>query len=158
MLRFECRSLEHGTLMATIADRERSVDLLASFISDGLGDLVRAVIGLLLWQNQTRAVWAEEPGEYRWVLTRSDEMVAIRVLWFTDTFSYLADERGEPVFSTTARLVDLAGQVTSQLRALLERLGEDGYQEQWSYPFPRTEYETLLRLRRERRLHNFPDS
>jgi hypothetical protein len=43
------------------------------------------------------------------------------------------------------------GQVTSQLAALLERYGEDGYQEQWDYPFPCTEYETLLRFQRARR-------
>ena len=78
--------------------------------------------------------------------------MSIRILWFDELRSERPDEEGRVMFKTTCRLVEFAGQVTSQLRALLKSPGEDGYKEQWVlHDFPRAEYETLVRLQRERK-------
>jgi hypothetical protein len=81
------------------------------------------------------------------VFDRLDDRVALRVLWFSNQASTLFDERGIPVFNIECRLNDLAGQLESQLRGLLESLGAEGYEEAWvRHPFPLTEYEQLRGL------------
>ena len=152
MLQFEYRLTGRGWSAATIADRETTVEITASYLSDALGNLARAVVGLLRGVEAARVSWYEEPGEYRWLVNRADETVSIRILWFDSQFPKRPDEEGRTVFETTCRLVDFAGQVTSQLRALLESPGEAGYKEQWVlHDFPRAEYEALVRLQRERK-------
>jgi hypothetical protein len=151
MIRFEYRLTGHGWSEATIADRDTKVELTASYLSDALGNLARAVVRLMRGMEQARVSWDEEPGEYRWLMVRTDERVSIRILWFDSQFPERPDQEGRTVFETSCRLVDLAGQVTSQLLVLLETLGEAEYIRQWGMEFPRNEYEALVSLRRQRR-------
>lgn len=152
VLRFDYRLTGRGWSAATIADRETHAELTASYLSDALGSLARAVLGLLHGMEAVNVSWKEEPGEYRWLLTRAEEMVTIRILWFDSQFPERPDEEGQTVFETTCRLVDFAGQMTSQLQALLDDPGEAEYKRQWGMEFPRAEYVALVRLRRERRV------
>ena len=152
MIRFEYRLTGRGWSAATIADHEMTAELTASYLSDALGNLARAVVGLLRGVETATVSWAEEPGEYRWLLARTDDHLSIRILWFNSQYPRRPNEEGRAVFETSCRLVDFAGQVTSQLRMLLDTLGEAGYKKQWvQHEFPRAEYDTLVRLRQERR-------
>jgi len=54
-----------GWSTATVSDGERSVVLTASYLSDALGDLTRAVIALLRGAEQATLTWHEEPGRAR---------------------------------------------------------------------------------------------
>jgi hypothetical protein len=154
MIRFEYRLIGAGWSEATLSDRETAAEITASYLSDALGDLARGVILLLHGREDVTVSWKEEPGEYRWRFTLTGDRLTVRILWFDSPYSTLPDDRGRPVFQTACRLVDFAGQVTSQLRTLLETLGEAEYKRHWvSHDFPRAEYETLVRLGRKRRLH-----
>jgi hypothetical protein len=137
----------HGWATATLSDGDNSIEVTASYLTDALGDLSRAVIALLRGASNARVVWAEEPGEYHWVFDRLDDRVALRVLWFLNRASTVSDERGTTVFNIECRLNDLAGQLESQLRGLLESLGSQGYEEAWvRHLFPLAEYEQLRGL------------
>ena len=152
MIRFEYRLTGRGWSAATIADHETKVELTASYLSDALGNLARAVVGLLRGVETATVSWAEEPGEYRWLLARTDDQLSIRILWFNSQYPRRPNEEGRAVFETSCRLVDFSGQVTSQLRMLLDSLGEAEYKKQWvQHEFPRAEYDALVRLRQERR-------
>src|SRR5689334_2478187 len=114
MIRFEYRLTGRGWSAATISDRETTAELTASYLSDALGDLARATVGLLRGAAAVRVSWDEEPGEYRWLLARTDEMLTLRILWFDGLRAERPDSEGRTVFETTCRHVDFAGQVTSQ--------------------------------------------
>jgi hypothetical protein len=87
----------HGWATATLSDGDNSIEVTASYLTDALGDLSRAVIALLRGASNARVVWAEEPGEYHWVFDRLDDRVALRVLWFLNRASTVSDERGTTV-------------------------------------------------------------
>jgi len=73
--------------------------------------LCDAVCNLLAGRDHATCPWEEEPGQFRWLLERQGERVAITILWFRDAFSRLPDERGEAVFSIERPLHRLAVQV-----------------------------------------------
>jgi hypothetical protein len=147
MMRLEYALVGHGWATATLSDGNSSVEITASYLTDALGDLCCAVIALLRGASSARVAWAEEPGEYHWVFDRLDDRVALRVLWFANQASTVSDERGTLVFNIECWLKDLAGQLESQLRGLLESLGTEGYEQAWvRHPFPLAEYEQLRGL------------
>jgi hypothetical protein len=61
--------------------------LWASFLTDGLGDLLEGVAALVRGPEQATATvrWMDEPGEHRWQLTRDGDGVRVRILaWLTE--------------------------------------------------------------------------
>lgn len=135
---------------ATIEDRERSAQFWPSPLSDPLRDLVRATVSLLRGAEQARVSWQDEPGEWRWLLSREADRLSIRILRFRQTFSREPDERGVPVFETACRLADFAGQVKSQLQQLLDHSDPADFLQQWRRPFPLADYDALRELVRSR--------
>lgn len=140
MVRLEYELTGHGWAAATLSDGDTSVEITASYLADALGELSRAVIALLKGASNARVAWAEEPGEYDWVFERQNDRVALRVLSFANEASTASDELGEVVFETDCRLKHLAGQLKSQLQALLESVGTEGYERACiNHPFPLAE-------------------
>ena len=84
----------------------------ASYLSDALGDLIRAVRALLEGAEDARASWEEEPGEYRWVFHRNGSEVRMRLLAFPDVYDDAPDEDGQALLDATCSLR------TSELRSL----------------------------------------
>jgi hypothetical protein len=141
-----------GTAEAVISDERASVTLTASYLSDALGDLADATLALMRGADRSRFAWAEEPGEYRWLLARQGADLQITVLWFRDTFSRQGDEQGGVVFRSQCSLVRFAGQVHGLLLRLLDDWGVEGYARQWkNHEFPLAAHERLTALLRERR-------
>jgi hypothetical protein len=67
---FEYRLVGTGWSEARFAVGDRWVGLTASYLEDALGDLLLAVRLLAEGDTSGRASWAEEAGEYRWLLDR----------------------------------------------------------------------------------------
>lgn len=143
--------LSFSAACATIEDREHSAQFWPSPLSDPLRDLVRATVSLLRGAEQARVSWQDEPGEWRWLLSREADRLSIRILRFRQTFSREPDERGMPVFETACRLADFAGQVKSQLQELLDHSDPADYLQRWRRPFPLADYDALRELVRSRR-------
>lgn len=57
-----------------------STRLSASYLDDALGDLIAAAVLAPGAESTIRVSWAEEPGEFRWVLDSSGDQLAVRIL------------------------------------------------------------------------------
>ena len=119
----------------------------ASYLSDALGDLIRAVRALLEGAENARASWEEEPGEYRWVFQRSGSEVRIRLLDFADVHDQAPDEDGEVLLDATCALRDLGLAVATGAQGVLDELGTAGYLARWElHPFPTDDLAALEQL------------
>jgi hypothetical protein len=143
-MEFSYRIAFIGEVEARLADECDTATVTASWVTeDTLGDLLEALVALLEGAAETRCSWEEEPGEYRWIFTRTNGQVELRVLGFADLDDHEPDERGELVFATRQDLQVLAAAIVDGITAMLAEYGEDGYQE-WMDPFPT---QMLARLR-----------
>jgi hypothetical protein len=116
----------------------------ASYLSDALGDLVRAVRALCAGAEATRAAWEEEPGEFRWVLQRNDTEARVQLLAFADVYGDAPDESGQVVFDATCTVRDLGLAVASGAQRVLDELGADAYADKWlEHPFPADDLDAL---------------
>lgn len=137
-----------GWADCTLIVGDSHVTVTASYLSDALRDLVSAVCRILEADAEATAVFAEEPGEYRWRLNRLDEdFVRIVILEFDDLWSDNQDSDGKAIFDVHCRLRSFAGAVYDGCKRLLAANGHDGYKEKWhSHDFPDFEFEELRRL------------
>jgi hypothetical protein len=121
----------------------------ASYLSDALGDLIRAVSNILDCAQESSFSFVEEPGEYRWHLTRKgDDRISVAIEWFDDwpeTYS----SPGKVLFARDCRLRTFAGAVYDACKQLLEQIGTEGYREKWiNNDFPLDQFERLKKLLR----------
>jgi len=135
-LRYELRGT--GWSECELEIDEQRVVASASYLSDALDELCRAVVEILRGERSSRAAFDEEPGEYRWLFDRiGDERLRIRVLDFPELWGNRPDEEGELLFDAECRLRTFAGALLSELQRLLETYGESGYREKWAeHEFP----------------------
>lgn len=123
-----------------------STPLSASYLNDALGDLVAAAVLLPDAESTIRVSWAEEPGEFRWVLDRSGDQLAVRVLWFDSLWGPDPDETGTVLLDATCSLIAFRRAIASGARAVLDEWGEAGYRAKWiDHDFPTA---TLVELER----------
>ncbi|MCK5927081.1 MAG: hypothetical protein KAG80_02690 [Nocardioides sp.] len=102
-----------------------------------LGDLVAAAVLLPGAESTIRVSWAEEPGEFRWVLDRSGDQLAVRVLWFDSLWGPDPDEKGKVLLDATCSLVAFQRAIACGARAVLDEWGEAGYRAKWiDHDFP----------------------
>ena len=123
-------TIVHGASEATISH--------STVLSrDAIGELGEAVINVLRGVEKATCAWAEEPGEYRWVLERHGEEVRITILWFRDSFSRQEDEKGRVEFATISGLRRFALQVKNVVQAELEEVQGENYAEYLSSTYTR---------------------
>jgi hypothetical protein len=125
-----------GWAEAGIGDDVGHANLTASYLSDALGDLLYAVLRCANGAPEARCSWEDEPREYRWILGRDGDQVHLRILGFDDVYERRPDEAGELLFETRQDWVTVARSIALGASRTLEKHGEDGYRNQWGYPFP----------------------
>lgn len=139
---FAYRLTGTGWARVHISDDASAATIRASHLNDALGLLLEAVDRLLQGAIEARCSWADEPGEYRWIIERDGDQANLRVLAFHDTESPGPEEGGVVIFHTRRPLREIAAAVADGAQATLDEHGEDGYVSGWaSEPFP------LARLR-----------
>jgi hypothetical protein len=130
---FSYQLIGKGWSRARLTLDEDSVEMKASYLSDALGDLLEALIRLQYGARTARVSWDEEPGEFRWLLTRHGKGIAVRVLWFEDDW----DEVGTERLRGRADLDAFIHAIALEAYAVLAEYGEQGYREHWiEHPFP----------------------
>lgn len=148
---FTYRLIGIGWSRATLSHNRQQIELVASYLSDALGDLVHAVVQLLEGAASASCNWEQEPGAARWLLDRHGDDLHITIMQ-TDSSSYEWSESADPrtfetVFESCCSLRQFASQVIEQLDALLASVGVKGYAERWlEAPFPVEGYERLKQL------------
>lgn len=134
-----------GWSEAVVADEHHRTVVTASHISDALALLIDAVATVAEDDSESRCSWEEEPGEHRWVLRRTGDVLAVQVLSFASSQG-AADIDGAVIFETEQPVLRVARAVFSAAQQLLDDLGPERYLDEWArYPFP---FESLERLRR----------
>ena len=137
-----------GWAECSIKDQQSSCTVTASYLGDALGDLMLAACAGLRYFDRLGFSFAEEPGEYRWVLRapRLNE-IELKIYEFFESNSNKPDEEGKLLFSTTCPPLTFARAVHSGAAQVLALHGEAGYLEQWSeHPFPMFIFRELERL------------
>src|SRR5690606_17118422 len=71
-----------GRATAGIALRGLRVELAASYLTDALGDLLRAVVRIADGALEADCSWDEEPGVYRWLLRRAGPAALVRIVHY----------------------------------------------------------------------------
>jgi hypothetical protein len=130
-MRFDFKLTGHRWAAVELDDGASHVTIIASDISDPLADLLHAVWRLLDGEPETRSVWEDEPGEYRWIMKRENDDAVVRVLEFRSSHPRQADDLGQPVFETRQNLKVFARAVALGASRTLETTGEAGYSAEW---------------------------
>jgi hypothetical protein len=83
---FSLQKLHHGWWQAVLSDSIHEVTLRASSVpSEPLLPLLWAIRLLFLGANESKCIWWEEPGQYRWLFSRRDEQIHIHIIRFDDS-------------------------------------------------------------------------
>lgn len=145
---FDYRLTGTGWSEALLQVGASQTKLTASYLDDALGDLVRATLALTRGAYQVHVSWAEEPGEFRWVLTTRGRSVTVRVLWFDDLWGSAEDDRGRELLNETCDMAQFCVAIAKGAQAVLEEHGLDGYKTRWvEHEFPAEPLRELLALR-----------
>ena len=151
VVRIDYNLIGRGWSECVLQVDDKKIVLIASYLSDALYNLLYATIRIVKDLNCGTVKFQEEPGEYRWILTRlTKDRLNIRILWFGNSFSTQIDEEGKVIFEAECRLRTFAGAVLSASQKLLEEYGMEGYKEEWvNHEFP-----IHLQLRLKKALKN----
>jgi hypothetical protein len=115
---FSLQKLHHGWWQAVLSDGIHEAILTASSVpSEPLLPLLWAVRLLLLGANESKCIWWEEPGQYRWLFSRIDEQIHIHIIWFDDTRDW-SDDKGKTILSMECDLLAFAKRFSHQLGQL----------------------------------------
>jgi len=104
----------------------------ASYLSDALGEFVKAVNHILGGGNEAKFSFDEEPGEYRWILKRNENnALFIEIIEFPDLWGNKDDSEGKVIYEVTCPAHEFGKALLVGLNGLLDEYGVVGYKEKW---------------------------
>lgn len=131
----------HGWAQFDLNIHGQEISLIASYLSDALGDLLSATTLIASGGHDATAALIEEPGEHRIRFLRIDsQTMTLRVIYMDSAFSHKADERGKLIYEAHCNIRDFARALLTATQELWTQLGDDGYRAQWlshEYPYAR---------------------
>ena len=134
---FSFRLTGTGWARARLAHGSEEIELPASYLSDALGEVLGAVAEIQEGEQSAAASWELEPGEYRWLFSRTNGEINLQVLAFRDAYPRLPDADGSVVFAATCPVGEMARAFAEGARTVLNLEGEDGYRQKWvEHSFP----------------------
>jgi hypothetical protein len=137
-IHFNYRLSGRGWAECDIEIDDQIAHLTASYLSDALGDLVRAVVDILGPAPESESRFMEEPGEYRWLFTKpSAGRVRVRILWYDDYPKQPDHPSDRTELDAECRLRSFAGAILAGAQQIHRQNGEKGYLELWrNHPYP----------------------
>jgi hypothetical protein len=126
------------------------IQLTASYTSDALRELLIATNLILGGNHEARATFDEEPGEYRWRLSRiTENRLRIRIIWFEEVGALKPDVEGKLLFEANCGMKPFGQAVLDGCRQLVSELGTSSYARKWArHPFPESDVNELVALLR----------
>ena len=120
----------------------------ASYLSNALKELIWSANYMLKGGSEAKFSFDEEPGEYRWILTRRDEKsFEIKILEFEELWGEKEDSQGDEIYKVTCPIYEFATGLKTTLDSLLDEYGITGYKDKWvEAEFPKLEYTELCSL------------
>lgn len=149
---FSYRLTGVGWAEADLRIGDQSARLTASYVGDALGELLRGTLALARGTAQVEVSWAQEPGEFKWVLVaRHDASVDVQILRLRlrpeEASPGEPADPGRQVLTARCGTAEFCRAIARGARAALEEYGFDGYRERWDqFDFPSETLSTLLAL------------
>jgi hypothetical protein len=114
----------------------RRAEMIASYLTDALGDLLAATLGVLTRDAERTFFFDEEPAQVHWFLRREgDEQLRVRIVRVDP--NHADDEPPAAVLlDGRCRLRTFAGQVLASARRIHAAHGEKRYRKDWRMDFP----------------------
>ncbi len=136
------------------ADCNISIDnqltvLTASYLENALGNLADATLRIAQGENSAYAIFAEEPGEYRWKFTKiNDKEISVEILKFDEWRGLQqSDGEGRTIFKFECPLLVFVRRMIICLSEVLSEYGLEGYAEKWMmHEFPLEVYNELRNI------------
>lgn len=144
--RLQYKLLGHGWAEAVASAADRSCEITVSYLSDALGDLARAALACTLKTDELELTFSffDEPGEYRWAISRAGDQVRISIVEFDDYAPKSNTVDGKLIFEAACSLRRFVSQVRGLLQSIHNEVGVLKYKEQWkNHDFPKTELDGL---------------
>ncbi|MEY9876930.1 hypothetical protein ABH931_006443 [Streptacidiphilus sp. MAP12-33] len=136
-----------GWAKCHLVDGDAQVQLVASYLTDALADLVGAVGGLYGEQDVRRCCFDMEPQELRWVFTVQGADVLLAVYQFPDFGLGLPEDAGRVRWRSQQPRSVVAHAVLEAAQEVWREHGEEGYLAKWKrYPYPVAAVQDLRRL------------
>lgn len=135
-----------GWASCTVRAGDARCELTASYLSDALGDLVRAANAMATGAPRALAEFLEEPGLYSWSLERAGSAgeMSLTVREGAAPSRDRPDPEGALLLSCNSTVLDFARAVERAATAVLTEYGAAGYRAKWvEYAFPLRELESL---------------
>lgn len=144
-LRITYRLHEAGWSACTVEVDGRTIELTASYLSDALGNLVLAAVAIASGFQAATFEFAEEPGEYRWVLeAKENNVLRLRILEFPQLWHFERNENGKLLVDVLTTTLDFAKSVHFAASDVLQEFGLKRYREHWvNHDFPERELALL---------------
>ena len=140
----EFRLTGDGWSESTFRVGDDGVELVAGYLSDALGDLVRAALLIARGPTLADVIWDSEPYQYRWHFERDGDAVDVRV---AGDDQWVDGDAGTTLLHRTCSVGALCASIADGASVVLSQHGADGYLDLWGlHPFP---VEALEALRAE---------
>lgn len=129
-------SLKYNLEDAGWADCEVDIDgqtatVYASYIDDALGGFAPGIRSLLWGMDEARFSFADEPGEYRWILIPRDQQLHCRILLFNDFPTSMHDKYGKVILNCRCDFHEFISASLAMMTGVLAEHGVDGYLKKW---------------------------
>jgi hypothetical protein len=145
MLKIDYRLTGSGWAECTIHADGRQCEVSASYLSDALGKLVLAGVAVLVGAQSVSVGFDEEPGEYRWAISLTDNgVVRVNVLAFEELWGNRPDVQGTSLLTFSCAPIEFGKAVCVMADDVLTRHGLAGYKQLWTeHEFPVAELDLL---------------
>ncbi|MEN9604973.1 MAG: hypothetical protein RJB39_658 [Candidatus Parcubacteria bacterium] len=137
MLKINYKLTGKGWAKCEVQADNKIVNISASYISDALGMLVQAVLLVLADTKVIKTSFVEEPGEYRWIFTPTDNGVQVQILEFDDVWTHDPDSLGKEIFIYQSTKEELKKAMVDCLDQILKDMTLEEYNKKWGlHEFP----------------------
>ncbi len=135
--RVDYRLTGHGWSEADVVIGHERAHLTASYISDALGNLVRAGLEIAAGRKAARVTWALEPGCYRWKFDRRGADLDVEIWSYAGDWGVDSETDGSLVMHSECPVMAMCRAISVAAHSVLDVHGVDGYLKEWAAaPFP----------------------
>ena len=131
--RVDYRLKRHGWSEADVVIGHQQAQLTASYLTDALGDLVRAGREIAAGREAARVTWAFEPGCYRWKFDRHGADLDVDIWRYEEDWGPDSEVDGSLVMHAECSALAMVRAVSVSAHTVLDAHGVDGYMKEWQH-------------------------
>ena len=148
MIKFTYDLVGTGWSKCVLEIKNKKIITTASYLDDALGNLSDAIYQALCGKKYSKAIFTEEPGEYRWVFEKiNNEITNLKIIEYDDLWLNLPDKDGTIIFETEISIIEFSKAFINGVTNLFNKYGMEGYKKTWiEHNFPQRTIEKIKSL------------